>query len=146
MSKFGVRGLFYGIRDRAAAASPPVRLNLVAPWFIPTAMTAQEEFMASEAGAMMKAMGTAQLDGVVRAVAHFSAHEDAHGRAAGVFPRGVYDLGDDLEGGFAGERTQQGMLDIVNAMTAASKKQGEELTRQDNATEAEAGGFLGIAR
>lgn len=146
MSKFGVRGLFYGIRDRAAAANPPVRLNLVAPWFIPTAMTAAEDFMASEAGAMMRAMGAAQLDGVVRAVTHFSADDGAHGRAAGIFPQGVYDLGDDLEGGFAGQRTQQGMLDIVAAMTAASEKQGEELTRQDSATGAEAGGFLGIAR
>ncbi|KAH6625910.1 hypothetical protein C7974DRAFT_377354 [Boeremia exigua] len=146
MSKFGVRGLFYGTRDRAAAASPPVRTNLVAPWFIPTAMTADENFVASEAGAMMKAMGSAQLDGVVQAVMHFSADESAHGRAAGIFPQQVLDLGDDLEGGFAGQRTQQGMLDIVAAMAAAAEKQGEELTRQDSATGTEAGNFLGMAK
>ncbi|KAF1927274.1 NAD(P)-binding protein [Didymella exigua CBS 183.55] len=127
MSKFGVRGMFFGTRDRAAAANPPVRVNLVAPWFISTAMTADETFVASEAGAMMKTMGSAQLDGVVQAVMHFSADETAHGRAAGIFPQGVYDLGDDLEGGFAGQRTQQGMLEIVAAMTAATDKQTEEL-------------------
>lgn len=146
MSKFGVRGLFYGTRDRAAAAIPPARVNLVAPWFIPTAMTADQTFMASEAGAMMKAMGSAQLDGVVQAVMHFSADETAHGRAAGIFPQGLYDLNDDLEGGFAGQKTQQGMLDIVAAMTAGIEKEREELARQDSATGTEAGNFLGMAR
>ncbi|KAJ4983640.1 5'-hydroxyaverantin dehydrogenase [Stagonosporopsis vannaccii] len=146
MSKFGVRGLFYGTRDRAAAANPPVRVNLVAPWFIPTAMTAQDDFVASEAGAMMKLMGSAQLDGVVQAVTHFSADETAHGRAAGIFPHGVHDLGDDLEGGFAGQKTQQGMLDILASMAPATGKEGEELTRQDSATGTEAGNFLGLAK
>lgn len=145
MSKFGVRGLFYGTRDRAAAASPPVRLNLVAPWFIPTAMTAQEDFVASEAGAMMKAMGTAQLDGVVQAVMHFSADENAHGRAAGIFPQGVHDLGDDLEGGLAGQRTQEHVLSIMNTMTTTTEKQGDELTRQDSVTATEPSGFMGVA-
>lgn len=146
MSKFGVRGLFYGTRDRAATSTPPVRVNLVAPWFIPTAMTAQEDFMASEAGAMMKTMGAAQLEGVVQAVTRFSVDENAHGRAAGIFPQAVYDLEDDLEGGFAGQTTQQGIHEIVAAMTAATQKQGDGLTRQDSATGAEAGGFMGIAK
>lgn len=146
MSKFGVRGLFYGTRDRAAAANPPVRVNLVAPFFIPTAMTAQETFVASEAGAMMKALGSAQLDDVVRAVAHFSVDETAHGRAAGIFPHGVQDLGDDVEGGFAGPKTQQGLLDIMDAAATASEKEGKELTRQDSATGTEAGSFLGLAK
>ncbi|XPS80235.1 5'-hydroxyaverantin dehydrogenase [Ascochyta lentis] len=146
MSKFGVRGLFYGTRDRAAAANPPVRMNLVAPWFVPTAMTAQEDFLASEAGAMMKTMGPAQLAGVVQAVTHFSADENAHGRAAGIFPQGVLDLGDDLEGGFAGERTQQGILDIVAAVSAATEKPADELTRQDSAAGTEAGGFMGLVK
>lgn len=129
MSKFGVRGLFFGIRDRATTANPPVRVNLVAPWFIPTAMTSQEDFQASEAGVMMKAMGTAQLEGVMRAVTHFSADETAHGRAAGIFPQGVQDLGDDLEGGFAGQKTEQGILDIIAATTAATGKQFNGLMR-----------------
>ncbi|KAJ4314139.1 hypothetical protein N0V94_006598 [Neodidymelliopsis sp. IMI 364377] len=146
MSKFGVRGLFYGTRDRAAAAKPPARVNLVAPWFISTAMTAQEDFLDSEAGALMKAMGSAQMEGVVQAVTHFSVNEDAHGRAAGVFPQGVQDLGDDLEGGFAGQRTQQGILDIAAAVTAAKESQGEELTRQDSVTATDSGNFLGLMR
>ncbi|KAF3008397.1 hypothetical protein E8E13_000839 [Curvularia kusanoi] len=146
MSKFGVRGLFFGTRDRAAAANPPVRVNLVAPWFIPTAMTAQEDFVASEAGAMMKTMGTAPIDSVVQAVVHFSTDQSAHGRAAGIFPHGVLDLGDDVEGGFAGQKTQQGMLDVLGAVAAATEKHGEELSRQDSATGTEAGSFLGLAR
>ena len=91
MSKFDVRGLFYGTRDRVATANPPVRVNLVAPWVIPTVVTAQDDFQASETGVMMKAMGSAQLDGVVQAVTHFSAGETAHGRAAGIFPPGIRD-------------------------------------------------------
>ncbi|KAJ4334530.1 hypothetical protein N0V95_009141 [Ascochyta clinopodiicola] len=146
MSKFGVRGLFYGIRDRAATANPPVRVNLVAPWFVPTAMTAHEDFVASEAGEMMKVMGPAQLAGVVQAVTHFSADEKAHGRAAGIFPQGVHDLGDDLEGGFAGPKTQHGMLDIVAAMETATGKQDDELVRQDSATGAEAVRFMGLTK
>ncbi|KAJ8116182.1 hypothetical protein OPT61_g2331 [Boeremia exigua] len=146
MSKFGTRGLFYGTRDRAAAADPPVRVNLVAPWFISTAMTTQQEFASSEAGIMMKALGPAGIDGVVQAAVHFSADQSAHGRAAGIFPQGVYDLGDDLEGGFAGQKTQQNMLDILATMTAATEKQGEELTRQDSATATSTGDFLGIAK
>jgi 5'-hydroxyaverantin dehydrogenase len=146
MSKFGVRGLFYGTRDRAAAARPPARVNLVAPWFITTAMTAQEDFLDSEAGALMKAMGSAQMEGVVQAVMHFSVDEDAHGRAAGVFPQGIQDLEDDLEGGFAGQRTQQGMLDIVAAVTAVKESQGDELTRQDSVTATESGTFLGLIK
>lgn len=145
MSKFGVRGLFFGTRDRAATADPPVRVNLVAPWFIPTAMTAQEDFVASEAGAMMKAMGSAPIEGVVQAVVHFSADQAAHGRAAGIFPQGVYDLADDIEGGFAGQTLQKGMSDVMAAMTAATEKQGEELRRQDSATGTEAGSFMGLA-
>lgn len=150
MSKFGIRGLFYGTRDRAAAASPPVRINLVAPWFISTAMTAQPDFRASEAGAMMAAMGAAQLDRVVQAVTRFGADEAAHGRAAGVFPQATLDLGDDLDGGFAGQKTQQGVMGIMAAMGAApetgAEKVGEELERQDSATAAESGAFMGLAK
>jgi 5'-hydroxyaverantin dehydrogenase len=145
MSKFGVRGLFFSTYDRAAAANPPVRVNLIAPWFIQTAMTADKTFVASEAGAMTKAMGPAQLDGVVQAVIHFSADETAHGRAAGIFPQGVYHLGDDLEAGFAGPRIQQGMLDIVAETTAVASKQGEILTSQDSATGTASGNFMGMA-
>ncbi len=146
MSKFGAHGLFYGTRDRAATAVPPVRVNLVVPWFIPTAMTAEEEFVCSEAGVMMKAAGTAQLDGVVQAMMHFSADQTAHGRAAGIFLQGVQDLEDDLEGGFAGQKMQRGMLGILATMTAAMEKQGEVSTRQDSATGTATGDSLGISK
>lgn len=102
MSKFGVRGLFYGIRDRAARCSPPIRVNLVAPWYIETAMTQTTEFLQSEAGLLLNVMGYAPMDRVVDAVLRFSADGKLHGRAAGVFPVANEDLGDDLDGSFGG--------------------------------------------
>ena len=145
MSKFGVRGLFFGTRDRAAAIETPVRVNLVAPFFISTAMTEQAEFVASEAGAMMKSLGSAPIDSVAQAVVHFSADQGAHGRAAGIFPHGIIDLGDDVEGGLGGAATQKGMMDVMGAATAEAEKMGAELERQDSVTGTEAGSFLGLA-
>ena len=146
MSKFGVRGLFYGTRDRAATIETPVRVNLVAPFFISTAMTMQENFVASEAGVMMKSLGAAPIDSVAQAVVHFSADQSAHGRAAGVFPHGIIDLGDDAEGGFGGAATQKGMMDVIGAATAGAEKLGAELERQDSVTGTEAGSVLGLAQ
>ncbi|KAI8941965.1 hypothetical protein NX059_000075 [Plenodomus lindquistii] len=71
-SKFGVRGLFYGIRDRGIRCSPPVRINLVAPWYIKTAMTLTANFMTSEAGLLLDVMGFVPMDRVVDAVERFS--------------------------------------------------------------------------
>ncbi|KAH7335102.1 hypothetical protein BKA66DRAFT_577497 [Pyrenochaeta sp. MPI-SDFR-AT-0127] len=103
MSKFGVRGLFYSIRDRALHESPAVRVNLVAPWFIETAMTTIPEFLSSEAGMLMSVMGYAPMEWVVSAVLQFCGNERLHGRAAGVFPTSNEDLGGDLEGSYSGK-------------------------------------------
>lgn len=137
MSKFGVRGLFYGIRDRATRETPVVRVNLVAPCFIDTAMTRMSEFVDSEAGGMAKMMGFVPMENVTAAVLQFAADERLHGRAAGLFPNGSEDLGDDLEGGFGGPVVQKHFVpifaDIVKAMTVMAAEKNE-LSRQDSAT------------
>lgn len=122
MSKFGVRGLFYSIRDRATRCVPPVRVNLLAPWYIETAMTRRPEFLRSEAGALLQMMGFAPMESVVKVVMRFTADERLGGRAAGVFPLGIEDLGDDLEGGYAGKALQPHMADI---MQKVAKKMAE---------------------
>jgi len=137
ISKFGVRGLFYGIRDRATRETPAVRVNLVAPWYIETAMTKTEEFLSSEAGLLLSVMGFAPMDRVITAVLQFAADERLHGRAAGIFPLANEDLGDDLEGAYGGMVVQKHMRDVAikvaKAMTAMEAEKSE-LSRQDSAS------------
>ncbi|KAF2030736.1 NAD(P)-binding protein [Setomelanomma holmii] len=142
LSKFGVRGLFYSIRDRATRETPAVRVNLVAPWFIETPMTTTEEFKGSEAGVLLDAMGFAPMDRVVAAVLQFAADERLHGRAAGIFPVANEDLGDDLEGAYSGMVMQKHMKDVmvkVVKMMQDVEAQKNELSRQDSATGATTG-------
>jgi 5'-hydroxyaverantin dehydrogenase len=145
MSKFGVRGLFYGIRDRASRETPAVRVNLVAPWYIETAMTKDETFRSSEAGLLMKIIGFAPIERVVAAVLQFAANQQLHGRAAGVFPMANEDLGYDLEGMFGGRVTQKHMKDVMVKVAMAMAEQekasgdGGELERTDSASAAPAG-------
>ncbi|KAH5401526.1 hypothetical protein HBI32_171860 [Parastagonospora nodorum] len=143
ISKFGVRGLFYGVRDRASRETPAVRINLVAPWYIETAMTQNTAFRASEAGQLLGIIGFAPMDRVVAAVLQFAANERLHGRAAGVFPTANEDLGDDLEGMYGGMVLQKHMQDVmvkvVRAMTAAVELGKGELERTDGATTVPAG-------
>lgn len=136
-SKFGIRGLFYGIRDRATRETPSVRVNLVAPWYIETAMTKAKEFVTSEAGMLLNVMGFAPMGRVVSAVLQFAADERLHGRAAGIFPLANEDLGDDLEGAYSGMVLQKHMRDVMVKVTKAMEAmeaQKNELSRQDSAT------------
>ncbi|KAF1828314.1 NAD(P)-binding protein, partial [Decorospora gaudefroyi] len=98
-SKFGIRGLFYSIRDRATQSC--IRVNLVAPWFVNTAATQQPGFV-HDNGAVLDIVGFASVDRVVDAVMRFGGDQALHGRAAGIFPRGDEDVGDDLEGAYGG--------------------------------------------
>jgi 5'-hydroxyaverantin dehydrogenase len=136
MSKFGVRGLFYSIRDRATRATPAVRVNLIAPWYIDTAMTGTPEFRNGEAAAMLHYTGFAPMERVVDAVVRFSADERLQGRAAGIFPLANEDLGDDLEGAFAGVVLQKHMGLVRQMVVKGMAEQGtqkNELSRQDSA-------------
>lgn len=137
MSKFGVRGLFYGIRDRASRETPAVRVNLVAPWFIETAMTKEETIRSGEVGMLLDIAGFAPMDHVEAAVLHFAANQQLHGRAVGVFPSGNEDLEDDLEGMFSGIVLQRFMKDIM-VKVAAAEGGKNELERTDSATTAPA--------
>lgn len=143
ISKFGVRGLFYGIRDRAARETPAVRVNLVAPWYIETAMTKDETFRSSEAGMLLQIIGFAPIERVVAAVLQFAANQQLHGRAAGVFPVANEDLGDDLEGMFGGQVLQKHMKDVMvkvaRAMAQAERGKGEQLESTDSANAAPTG-------
>ncbi|KAF1917473.1 hypothetical protein BDU57DRAFT_167467 [Ampelomyces quisqualis] len=141
-SKFGIRGLFYGIRDQAARATPPVRINLVAPWYIETAMTKAKDFVESEAGILLNVMGFAPMERVTAAILQFAADERLHGRAAGIFPLANEDLGDDFEGAYSGIVLSRHMKDVIikvtKAMTAI-EAQKNELSRQDSATGVQSG-------
>jgi 5'-hydroxyaverantin dehydrogenase len=122
MSKFGVRGLFYGIRDRAARETPAIRVNLVAPWYIETPMTKASEFLNSEAGRLLNIVGFAPMDRVLSAVLQFCADEGLHGRATGIFPALNEDLGDDHEGAYAGIVLQKHMKEIMIKITEATSE------------------------
>lgn len=133
MSKFGVRGLFYSIRDHATRATPAVRVNLVAPWFIKTAMN---DTLHEDTAALVKIVGFAPLERVTDAVMRFSADERLHGRAAGIFAMASEDLGDDLEGAFAGLVVQKHMSwvrQMVVKHMAEQEAQKNDLSRQDSA-------------
>lgn len=136
-SKFGVRGLFHGIRDRAARESPAVRVNLVAPWYIDTAMTQQEGFQASEAGLLLNVMGFAPMERVTDAVLRFAADQKLLGRAAGIFPSANEDLGDDFTGAFGGDVLRKHMgvvLAKVGLYVQEMAEKQNELARTDSAT------------
>lgn len=139
MSKFGVRGLFYGIRDRANRAVPPVRVNLIAPWYIDTAMTRDPVFLQSEAGVLLQIMGFAPMERVVDAAMRFCADDRLHGRAAGIFPVANEDLGDDLEGAYSGAVLQKHMHVVMQQVVKAmAETQATQLARHDSATTASA--------
>jgi 5'-hydroxyaverantin dehydrogenase len=125
VSKFGVRGLFYSLRDRATHA---IRINLVAPWIIDTPMTRAPEFVNSEAATLSKYTGFAPMERVLDAVLRFCSDERLHGRAAGIFPLANEDLGDDLEGSFGGTVVHKHMSVvaqmIVKGMAADAQGDG----------------------
>ncbi|ORY02555.1 hypothetical protein BCR34DRAFT_80586 [Clohesyomyces aquaticus] len=73
MAKFGVRGLFYGIRYKGLEQSPRVRINLVAPWFVKTSMTAGQD--------ATHVYGYAEMEEVVGAVLRLAGDEGVTGRA-----------------------------------------------------------------
>lgn len=101
MSKFGVRGLFYGIRDQAAASTPSIRVNLLAPCFIKTPLCEDPRFLKTNDYAFADLLGWVPLERVIDALVRLSGDNSIHGRAAGIFPEGISeDMGDDIFGGF----------------------------------------------
>jgi 5'-hydroxyaverantin dehydrogenase len=110
MSKFGIRGLFYSIRERALRSG--IRVNLVAPWYVDTGITKQPDFLENN-GPILEIIGFASMDRVVDAVCRFVVDQALHGRAIGIFPRGDEDLGDDLEGAYGGTVLGKHMREVA---------------------------------
>ncbi|KAL0253365.1 hypothetical protein SLS55_010342 [Diplodia seriata] len=129
-SKYGVRGLFRSIRPVFAGRGH--RVNLMAPWAIPTPMTAEWIPMFRAVGAAEGSMGQA-----VAAALRFAADPGVNGessplllceaglgrwrrvadfwegRAFAVGPRRVLDLGDEPEGWNAGKVMREMLEDDV---------------------------------
>ena len=123
-SKFGMRGLWRGIRARAAEIG--VRCNLIASWAIKTPMTAPLLEVMGQMGIKEGAGITfAGEDTVVQATmrcisdtsvsGEFPVRDDVDqdkklnrlSRAFPVVPEGFLDIGDDIDGGYAGVVLQQ---------------------------------------
>lgn len=95
-SKFGVRGLFRGLRKQTASLG--VRLNLVAPFYAETPMTAVAAPILKEVGIPM-----VTVDQVVKAVSILATDEDIWGRSLMIMPDSLSDGGDDSQGGQGGK-------------------------------------------
>lgn len=116
-SKFGLRGLFRSIRDRAAAELG-IRCNLIAPWAIKTPMTAPIVKMLEQFGIQEgKGVSFAPLDGPAEAAVMFAVDESLVGRAIATMPEGNIDLGDDSKGQWAEP--------ILNELIKARKAAGD---------------------
>ncbi|EXJ54557.1 hypothetical protein A1O7_09898 [Cladophialophora yegresii CBS 114405] len=103
-SKFGTRGLFRALRRRANADfTPPVRVNLIAPWAIKTPMTEPLLKLMQELGGSLPAITFAKKETCAEAVATCVVDEAIHGRAFAIMPEGAFDIKDDIEGGYGGE-------------------------------------------
>jgi 5'-hydroxyaverantin dehydrogenase len=99
-----------------------IRLNLVAPWFVDTGITKQDDFVADN-GAVLGIVGYASMDRVVDAVMRFSSTQNLCGRSVGIFPRGNEDIHDDLEGGFGGAVVGKHMREIKAVVAQDMQKQ-----------------------
>lgn len=94
-AKYGVRGAFQSLRAGLEALG--VRVNLLAPFFVKTAMTAGMVGGLEERGARL-----ARLEDAVEAVWRVAGDESVQGRAVAVTADGLVDLRDDVEGGGGG--------------------------------------------
>jgi 5'-hydroxyaverantin dehydrogenase len=116
ISKFGVRGLFYSIREAGAALSPSVRVNLVAPTFLDTPMVTGAGMIDHP---VVKLIGIVPMRPVVDVIMRVAADESVQGRAVACMADGSKDLGDELRTGFAGAEAQKL---VVGAMAEGMKK------------------------
>jgi NAD(P)-dependent dehydrogenase (short-subunit alcohol dehydrogenase family) len=82
VSKYGVRGLMIQMRlaDRC-------RVNLVAPWFISTAIMSAEVKQAISARLESQGSGWADIEDALKAVLRIATDENINGRALAIVPR-----------------------------------------------------------
>ncbi|KAI9824040.1 MAG: hypothetical protein M1832_002108 [Thelocarpon impressellum] len=96
-SKFGVRGMFKSLRDEDAPERD-IRINLVAPTFMSTPMTAAVEDTLKPQGVEF-----GRVSDVTKAIVRLAGDDSINARAIAVTASGCFDLRDDLEGLDAGE-------------------------------------------
>lgn len=108
-SKYGLRGVFRSLLDDSKAAECPVRVNLIAPYFVRTPHTEAWVPYLQSIGVKM-----ADIDDVEAAAMRFMCDRSVHGRVAGVWEGGAVDLCDDLAGGHgsavASKAVESGLL------------------------------------
>lgn len=113
MSRFGVRGLFYGLRERALHSS--IRVSLVAPRFVDTAITRQPDFL-KQNGPVLDLVAFASMYRAGDAITRFALAQDLCKRSVGVFPRGNEDIGDNLEDGYNGAVVSKHMREVKSVL------------------------------
>jgi 5'-hydroxyaverantin dehydrogenase len=97
-SKWGVRGLFRSLLNDQTSATCPVRVNLIAPYFVATPLTAHHVPLLLKMGVKF-----AELEDVRDAALRLICDKSIHGRAVGIWEGGPVDLGDDLGGGYGSQ-------------------------------------------
>ncbi|KAM0720747.1 hypothetical protein Q7P37_004884 [Cladosporium fusiforme] len=122
-SKWGVRGLFRSLLDDAQATSCPVRVNLIAPYFVATPLTQAFVPYMQELGIKL-----ADLRDVEAAALRLICDSSVHGRAVGVWQGGPRDLGDDLGGGFGSVAIAEGIKSGALRMSGTFITQKREVS------------------
>ncbi|KAK0663254.1 5'-hydroxyaverantin dehydrogenase [Lasiodiplodia hormozganensis] len=114
-SKYGARGLFRSIRP--IFASRGHRVNLMAPWIIPTSMTV--EWMK-----MFRAVGAPEghVDQAVTSALRCASGKNVNGRAFCIGPHRVLDLEDDPEGWNAGKAMHEFLNNDIVGWPEQEKK------------------------
>lgn len=105
-SKWGVRGLFRSLIDDAQSTTCPVRVNLIAPYFVMTPLLMHRVPLLQSLGIKF-----ATVEDVQEAVVRFMSDKSVHGRAVGIWQGGPVDLGDDLGGDFGSVAIRKGVED-----------------------------------
>ena len=118
-SKWGVRGLFRSLLNDQTCTTCPVRINLLAPYFVDTPLSAHLVPKLQEVGVKL-----AEISDVRDAALRLICDESIHGRAVGIWEGGPVDLGDDL-GGDYGSHVIRSKFDegaMLRSMAQVSKR------------------------
>ncbi|KAL3492075.1 hypothetical protein BJX62DRAFT_236508 [Aspergillus germanicus] len=101
-SKFGSRGLFRGIRAQAHLQLN-VRVNAICPWAMKTPMIEAALGRMADFGILPdKGITLVPHDVLSQALGRIVVDEGVHGRSIAIVPEGAVDLGDDIDGSYAG--------------------------------------------
>jgi len=105
-SKFGVRGIFRGLRHTTGPLN--VRVNLMAPFWVNTPLVQPKmKEMAAAGIAPGKGLTWCDIDDVVSVATKCATDPNTSGRAFVIAPEGYSDLNDDEAGGWAGDALRE---------------------------------------